>query len=130
MSMLPQPSSDDEATIHAPARFFNELGQLHDADVSAIRWSPVERDFAISLEDLYANFLDLPEHPGLQPARVILSGVSRLQIDVASESPPLRIRSFEVSESATQIHVVVMFEHDGSVQMDCNAVVCRPLART
>ena len=29
-----------------------------------------------------------------------------------------------------RIHIVVMFDQDGSVQIDCNAIVCRPLAGT
>ena len=128
--MLPQPNSDNEMCIREPVSYFNELGHLHDADVTEFHWNPFKREIAFAIDDLYANFLDLPEYEGLQAVRLTLSGVSRVQIDVASGTPPLRIRSFEVSESGTQIHIVVMFVHDGRVQIDCNAVVCRPLVRT
>ena len=116
--------------IREPVSYFNELGHLHDADVTEFHWNPFKREITFAIDDLYANFQDLPEYEGLQAVRLILSGVSRVQIDVASDTPPLRIRSFEVSETGTQIHIVVMFEHDGSVQIDCNAVVCRPFVRT
>ena|SRR2546423_1121530 len=119
--MLPQPNSDDEAYIREPISFFHELGNLHDAYVNEFQWSPFKREMAIAINDLYSNFVDLPEYDRLQPVRLILSGVSRVQIDVTSDSPPLR-----VSESGPQIHIVVVFEHDGSVQIDCDSVACRP----
>jgi hypothetical protein len=126
--MLPQPNNDDEACIKEPVSFFDELGNLHDADVNEFQWNPFKREIAIAIDDLYANFLDLPEYDRLQPVRLIMCGVSRVQIDVRSDGPPLRIKSLEVygSSPGPQIHITVMFDHAGNMQIDCDSVACRP----
>jgi hypothetical protein len=128
--MLPQPNTDDETCIADPVSFFTELGHLHDADVTEFQWNPINREIVFVIDDLYANFLDLPEYENLQAVRLILSGISRAQIDVASEAAPLRVRSFEVTQSDTRIQIVVTFEHDGSIQIQCNTVACRPVLGT
>src|SRR5690242_8486826 len=126
--MLPQPNSDEEACIQEPVSFFNDLGDLHDADVNELQWNPFKREVTIGINDLYANFLDLPEYERLQPVRLIMYGVSMVQLDLTSDGPPLRIRSLEVAgaSSGPQIHIVVTFDHGGTMQIDCDSVVCRP----
>jgi hypothetical protein len=129
--MLPRPNSDDETSIQEPIPFFDKLGHLHDADVTEFQWRPFEREITIAISDLYSNFAGVAgydEQP--QPVRLILTGVSKMQIDVASDSPPLRIRSFEASRPASCIHILATLDHDGSVQIDCEAIVCRPLTNT
>jgi len=125
--MLPQPNNDDETSIQEPIAFFDKLGHLHDADILEFQWKPFERTITIAISDLYSNFAGVPGYDERsQPVRLILTGVSKMQIDIASDSPPLRIRNFEVSERAS-IHIMGTFDHDGSVQIECETIVCRPL---
>jgi hypothetical protein len=125
--MLPQPNSEDDACITGPVSFFNELGNLHDARITEFLWSPDARVVTVTIDDLYANFVGLPEYVRLQPARVIMSNVSRVRMDVDSDRFPLRIMDFEVEASGTdpELHISLTFDPSGSVQIECHSVACR-----
>lgn len=127
--MLPQPNKEGEVCISAPVSFFYELGNLHDARITEFQWNPGKREVMITIDDLYANFLGLPEYVRLQPARLIMSGVCRVQMDVASDRFPLRIMDFEVAEpgAGAQRHITVTFDPSGNVRIECDSVACRPL---
>jgi hypothetical protein len=126
--MLPEPNKEGEACITAPVSFFHELGNLHDARITEFQWDPGKREVTIVIDDLYANFAGLPEYVRLQPARLIMSGVCRVQMDVASDIFPLRIMDFEVEEpgSGAQRNITVTFDPSGRVRIECDSIVCRP----
>jgi hypothetical protein len=126
--MLPRVNSVDESSLPSPASFFRELGNLHDAIVTQVTWSPVQREIAIVVDDLYANFVGLPEYPGLQRATLIMTGVSRMQSDVTSDRFRPRILDLEIEQthSAVQIRVSVKFDSSGSLSIECSSIACRP----
>lgn len=125
--MLPIPNSADEPCLTAPASFFRTLGNLHDAKVTQFHWNPAQREVEIAVTDLYANFAGLPEYPGLQPVRLIASGVCGIQIDVTTNEFPARIMDVEVEQpgSDSQLEIAVKFDPSGSMKIYCVSVACR-----
>lgn len=126
--MLPRVNSVDESSLPSPASYFRELGNLHDAIVTQVTWSPVQREIAIVVDDLYANFVGLPEYPGPQGATLIMAGVSRMQSDVTSDRFRSRILDLEIEQthSGVQIRVSVKFDSSGSLSIECCSIACRP----
>jgi hypothetical protein len=96
--------------------------------VTQVSWNPVQREITIVVDDLYANFVGLPEYPGLQRASLIMAGVSRMQSDVTSDRFVPRILDFEIEQthSAVHIRVSVHFDSSGSLSIECNSIACRP----
>jgi len=128
--MLPLPNSANEPCLAAPASFFRALGNMHDARVIEFQWNPTQREMAIAVNDLYANFAGLPEYPGLQPVRLVVSGVCGIQIDVTTDKFPARIMDLEVEQprSDSQLEIAVKFDPSGSMKICCGSVACRPIA--
>jgi hypothetical protein len=128
--MLPRVNNIDESSLPSPASFFKELGNLHDAIVTQVTWNPVQREIVIVVDDLYANFVGLPEYPGLQRAALIMAGVSRMQSDVTSDRFKPRILDLEIEQthSAVQNRVSVKFDPSGSLSIECSSIACRPAA--
>jgi hypothetical protein len=127
--MLPRPNSDSEPYIKAPEFFFKELGYLHDARINEIGWDPVQRAFALLVNDLYANFVGFPEYEGSQPVQLIMSDVCRIQIDVTPDRFALRIMDFEVEEPGSGLHIYVKVRLDpsGFIRVECNSIACRAI---
>lgn len=126
--MLPHVNDTDESPLPAPASFFRDLGNLHDAVVTQVTWNPVLREIAIVVDDLYANFVGLPEYPGLQRASLNMAGVVRIQSDVTSDRFKPRILDLEIEQTqpAVQIKVSVKFNSSGSLSIECSSIACRP----
>jgi hypothetical protein len=128
ISMLPRPNSASDPSIKNPAQYFQDVGNLHDAEVSEFRWSPVKHEIVVMVDDLYANFAGLPEYEGLQPVQLIFSAVLRIQLDVTPDKFPLRIMDFEVEESTTSpcLAVTIQFYPSGTARLDCDTIGCQP----
>ena len=122
--MLPHLSNEHSHRIEAPARFFAELGNLHDAKILRLEWNPAERKVVLTLDDLYSNFVGLPEHTGRQPVCLVMSGVSRLEIDATPDKFPLRIVDFEIDEATagTEMHVVVNLGPSGLMRATFDSI--------
>jgi hypothetical protein len=128
--MLPHVNHTDESPLPAPVSFFRDLGNLHDAVVTQVTWNPVLREIAIVVDDLYANFVGLPEYPGLQRTSLNMAGVVRMQSDVTSDRFKPRILDLEIEQthSAAQLRVSINFDASGSLTIECSSIACRPVA--
>jgi hypothetical protein len=128
--MLPRVNNIDETSLPSPASFFRELGNLHDAIVTQVTWNPAHREIILVVDDLYSNFVGLPEYPGLQRAILIMRGVSRMQSDVTPDRFKQRILDLEIeqADSAVQIRVSLKFDPSGSLSIECSSIACRPAA--
>lgn len=94
--------------------FLNALGGLHDAHVVSIDWQIEAKTLAFTFDDLYANFLGLPEYPGKQRGQITLRGVSQVNIDVQSDQQRLRVFEF-LSVDGQADAVVATFRPSGRV---------------
>lgn len=85
-----------------PATFFRELGGLHDTEIVRIDFDPHARSLAIKLEDLNANFVDLPEDPGRRSCTIHFVDVSKFHVDVdVSVDLAIRIDGIDVRQEGT-----------------------------
>ncbi|URQ79318.1 hypothetical protein NAL33_20985 [Xanthomonas oryzae pv. oryzae] len=73
-------SADDLKT------FLFEHGDLHDCRITNVTWSLKLNRLEVSVADLNANFLGLPEYAGPQPGRLIFDGIRLIRVDVAPAS--------------------------------------------
>lgn len=71
--IVAQISSDPVATLIA-------LGELHDARIELLRWEPLQRRLEVHIDDLFSNFLGLPEYPGGKAGGFVATEVSRLTV--------------------------------------------------
>jgi hypothetical protein len=126
--MLPQNSLDPY--IKEPQSFFKELGNLHDSRIKEIVWSPGQNEVTIALDDLYANFVGLPEYPGKQPSRLVMSNIARIKMDVVTDKFPPRVLDFEIEEvgSNLPLHVMLKFDPSGVIEIECGTVACRAMS--
>ena len=92
---------EDRLTVNAidePVVYFEKLGGLHDARITAFSWSKSNRRFILSVDDLNSNFLDLPEYQGLRPAEVIFSKVALLDSDIQILDSSYSIYAMEIEQ--------------------------------
>jgi len=109
--------------IDDPKNFFEGLGNLHDARIEELRWSPEEREIAFAVDDLHSNFAGLPEYPGLRPQVLILEGVVEFVASVCLSEPNLNVHDFEVSTEPTSgLSVSVTFWPDGRIKVLCSGL--------
>lgn len=109
--------------VGEPEKFFRELGNLHDARVRQILWSPERSELAVTLDDLHSNFAGLPEYQGLRPQVVILEGVADLMVSAALSEPHLNIHDFEVtSDPSSRLRVHVTFWPHGNTTVHCSGL--------
>lgn len=94
--------------------FLNALGGLHDAHVVSIDWQIEAKTLEFTFDDLYANFLGLPEYPGRQKGKIILRGVSQVEIDVQSDQQRLRVFEFLPVDGKADV-IVATFSPSGRV---------------
>jgi hypothetical protein len=81
--------------INNPKRFFNKLGDLHDARVEKFSWDMKGKALCISVDDLNSNILDLPDDQGLKPADIVFMGVVLVDINVQIMDDIFRIYDME-----------------------------------
>ncbi len=93
--------------IDDPASVFASLGGLHDVEISKILVDSVDQILEIDVEDINANFAELPEYAGLRPAHLrfieatdilmdlnIWEGVRIASAKIAAESLGLRLEIY------------------------------------
>lgn len=123
---LPCPDDNAEQTLSDPRAFFHALGDLHDCEVLMFEVNMTKQEISLVVDDLYANFLELPEYPGKQPVRLTFSGVDEIETRIALDSLPARIMDLEVEvHSGLQAHVILRFQPSGHIGINCEAIACR-----
>ncbi len=122
--MLPCITDEQGGRISTPARFFSELGNLHDAIILRFEWDPLQWKVSFVLDDLYRNFEGQPEYPGAQSVRLTLRDISEMKIDITPDKFPGRIMDFEVKEefSDSNMRVLVNIGPTGLVQITCGSI--------
>lgn len=125
--MLPKLSSTSIAKIANPVAFFAALGGLHDSDVVAIELDIAQGELAMQIDDLYSNFFQLPEYPGLQGARLIAVGIKSLKISVSLEDAPIRILRMETLQQSDQDFSVSISFIEGTVEFACRDILGQAL---
>jgi len=123
---LPRPNDSAEATLSDPGAFFRTLGHLHDCEVLTLEVNTATREVIIVVDDLYANFLGLPEYPGKQRAAFLFGGVDDLDTGMSLDGLMARIMDLDVEEhSGLRTHVVVRLQPSGQIGIKCKTVACR-----
>jgi hypothetical protein len=96
------------------------MGGLHDSVCDLIEWHPSQRRLTFHIVDLYSNFLDLPEYPGLTGGFIELLEVSKLTLSI--ESPgPFRVFEFLPLDGESDV-VKVAFSPGGYLEARFGAV--------
>src|SRR4051812_17284468 len=123
---LPRPDDSAERTLSDMAGFLRALGHLHDCEVLALEVNPAAQEVIMAVDDLYANFLDLPEYPGKQRVQFCFGDVDDLDMGLSLDGLPARIMDFEV-EAHTELRadVVVRLQPSGHIRIKCRTVACR-----
>lgn len=70
--------------IEDPAAFFLALGGMHDARFH-VRVNQSDKTLLIDVDDIYTNFLDLPEYPGKQNSTFTFLDVENICMDYSVE---------------------------------------------
>ncbi len=111
-----------EAIINGIKEFLFERGDLHDCKISNVAWSLKSNRIEISILDLNANFLGLPEYSGPQPGRIIFDGIRSVRVDAAPLGDCLRIyeASFNI-DGGFQV-VELLFSPSGKLVVHSTAV--------
>jgi hypothetical protein len=123
---LPRPDDNAEQTLSDPGAFLHALGHLHDCEVLVLEVNTTKQQVTLVVDDLYSNFLDLPEYPGKQPVRLIFSDVDDVDTGLGLDSLPARIMDLEVeAHSGSRTSVVVRLQPSGHIRIKCGAIACR-----
>jgi len=61
--------------------FLNENGGLHDVQVQRIIWDSREGSCRLGFDDIYSNFLGLPEYKGPKKGYIQLHSVRSVELD-------------------------------------------------
>lgn len=107
-----------------PKGFSFEYGNFHDCRVTAFEVRPADKSLLIAVDDLYSNFLDLPEYKGPMPVKFILSGVEVLDVNVEIKDGELNIFDMEFmqNEDEARCSVVIKFSPGGSAEAVCESI--------
>jgi len=108
--------------LNNPHEFFSELGDLHDARIERVQWLLHERRLTISIDDLYSNFLDLPEYKGLTPATIILNDVEDIEVNIGPVDDRINIFEFNAKVVDSSINVNVTCWPGGRIDIKCGSI--------
>ncbi|WP_143699910.1 hypothetical protein [Xanthomonas oryzae] len=100
--------------------FLFEHGDLHDCRITNVTWSLKINRLEVSVADLNANFLGLPEYAGPQPGRLIFDGIRLIRVDAAPASDRIYETSLSVEKDSQTIEV--LFSPAGKLVMHAVAV--------
>lgn len=112
-----------QSAIENPAKFFTDLGGLHDSKVVAIRWDIAMASLSLALDDINANFQGLPEYRGRSPATVRFNGVTGLSLNFdAPIDGPLRIYEIECNNMGNVLSLEVRLAPGGRLAFSSKSV--------
>jgi hypothetical protein len=101
-----------------PGSYVDAKGGFHDCIIESLAWTPTQRRLEISIEDINANFLGLPEYAGRVPCVVGISGVDDFAMDVFSSADDrLRVYEASVSVVAQKKVLKIAFFPSGSLEV-------------
>lgn len=92
-----------------------QLGGLHDARMSAIRWDADLNDLEFAFTDMYANFRGLPDYPGAKPGAIVLHQVKALVFALEMDGHA-RVFDFSVEEMNGEFLATVLFSPSGTIK--------------
>lgn len=98
-------------------RYLFDKGGLHDCVVENFAWHPKARRFEVSILDVNAGFLGLPEYPGRQPATFVLAGVSALGIELEVLSERLVIFEMLLSGTGKELSLDMGISPSGKIRV-------------
>lgn len=114
-----------EAGLKGAQDYLFRKGNLHDCKIRRVAWSLELSRLEISIFDLNANFMGLPEYCGPQPGCLIFEGVQSVRLDARLLDGKLRI--YEVLSRIEDGMPVIEFQffpsgmlqvHFGSMSFD------------
>ncbi|MRD46058.1 hypothetical protein GHT07_02115 [Caenimonas koreensis DSM 17982] len=98
-----------------------KLGGLHDARLVAMNWHVESQVVEFVVDDIYANFLGLPEYPGRQSGVIRLEGVSHVEFAVEASQ---ELKLFELLPAEDHAdEVVAKFSPGGRVRIRYAAAI-------
>lgn len=105
--------------------FIKSLGGLHDAALRRLQWSGDERRLEIDVDDLYSNFLGLPEYLGPKRAGFVFYEVRSLGIEVDLTERGLTLYDWTFQVDAASGHCCeISFSPGGRVIVSCGRIEC------
>jgi hypothetical protein len=113
------------STVAEPVVYFESLGGLHDARITAFKWDKIDRRFIICIDDLNSNFLDLPEYKGLQPAEVIFLNVESLDGGFQIIDSTYSIYAMEIKQDNDDYKIDIRCSPSGYFKLCCKKIEIR-----
>jgi hypothetical protein len=101
----------------------HSLGGLHDAMVFSFTWVPGSAEIALTVEDIYANFLDLPEYKGPLPGTFKFFGVTQFNTDIELTDQKTRIFDWLVTVIPGGYRSEILFWPSGRLIVECTSIV-------
>lgn len=101
----------------------HQKGNLHDCRIDRLLWDPLIGKLELSLVDVNAGFFGLPEYGGAEPAMLLLTGVSALELGVSPLNPKLSIYEVTIQRAAGDLEVEISFWPGGRLKAVCQDVV-------
>lgn len=88
--------------INDPPSFAHILGGMHDAKIVSFQIDFSTRTLELTIDDLNANFSDMPEHEGKFPALMEFTEVTNLHLDCnASHGDTQRVYDLQIKPNPT-----------------------------
>ncbi len=116
-----------EKIIEDPKSFFDKLGNLHDARITALDWNREGNVLRLSVDDLSSSFLGLPEYEGRKPARLVLRGIDSAKIAIENDltEAGIWIFGFEVSPRPGKpgLDVRITTSPGGNIDLACAGIL-------
>ena len=104
------------------ASFIQSLGGLHDAEATALVWTPAQAEIRISVADINANFEGLPEYEGKRPGTFIFSGVTDVVWSVDRPDSRLKIYDWEIELIPEGCISTIKISPSGRLVIHCAAI--------
>lgn len=89
--------------MKSPKEFFDAFGGLHDAQVLSLNFNFEDDSLKVLIDDLYANFLNLPEYKDIKNVYLIISGCKILDINIELLGDELKIYDIYIEQSQMKI---------------------------
>ncbi|MDR0616917.1 MAG: hypothetical protein LBG29_08930 [Synergistaceae bacterium] len=106
--------------------FLERMGLLHDSVVRRLVWEPGVSTLCFEIENLYSNFKDLPEYPGIMSGSIELQEVVQVEFDIKTDENRLVIFEFLADMvGKNECKVSVSFWPAGKISALCRSV-CFP----
>lgn|GEM_PF-892136 len=99
-----------------PVEHLDRKGGLHDCVIDSLVWQPAQRRVEMTVKDINANFLGLPEYAGVVPCVIEVSGIDDFALDISSADDSLKVYEASVSVVAQKRVFKIAFSPSGSLE--------------